>query len=299
MARKLPVFKTVGEAFRTAFFPPVFGTWFFFGYLLLIVLWREVVSVIDGFFGTLGHPVVQQIWAVTGIPLIAPFAVSIHRHIILGDATPKPRKLFGSFFSKRNMAFAWYMFVIASPLFLLQLLSQLPRIGFPLGLSLFGFVQIPYAILLAGFIICLPFIAIDNKQTFARCWEKTKGNILRVFFVTAITGAVLTIVALIIIRPLQNLSLGDGFTGQVTWIGILIIDVIGSVFFLIWAAVGVAAVSHIFVFLSAEPKVTDDEAKSLKIYYRRLESAQEWEREWIKKVESNNKHGKKDTKKPG
>lgn len=50
--KKLPVFKTVGNAFATAFFPPIFGTRFFFGYVLLIFLWSEVVGFVNGLLGT-------------------------------------------------------------------------------------------------------------------------------------------------------------------------------------------------------------------------------------------------------
>lgn len=293
MARKLPVFKTVGDAFGTAFFPPVFGTWFFCGYLLLIFLWQLVLGVMIGFSGTVDHPMVEQILSITWIPLIAPFAVSVHRHIILHEAVPTLRRLLGSFFSKRNMTFAWYLFLVSAPFFVLQLLAQTPRIGFPLWFLGFALLQIPYAIVLAGFIIFLPFIAIDSKQTFARCWERTKGNILRVFSASVIIGAAGTIVWRILVLPLQDAAFGGG-----DLILVPVVIVVTIVFLLMSAALAVAVVSHVFVFLSAEPKVTDDEAKIPKDVDLRRESAQEWEREWIKAVESDNKYDKKDTKKP-
>ncbi len=248
--KKLPVFKTVGNAFGTAFFPPIFGTRFFFGYFLLIFLWSEVVGFVNGLLGTLDHPVAQQIASVVWIPLIAPFAVSVHRHIILHEAIPTLRRLLGSFFSKRNMTFAGYMFLISAPFMILQLLSQLPRLGFSLQFGLFGFAMIPYVIFVAGFIIFLPFIAIDSMQTFGRCWERTKGNILRVFFATAIVGAVLTTVWLIFLRPLQEMEIA--FAGAVTIFGLLVIDAVISTFLLIWAALAVAVVSYVFVFLSTD-----------------------------------------------
>ena len=60
----------------------------------------------------------------------------------------------------------------------------------------------------------------------------------------------LTTVWLIFLRPLQEMEIA--FAGAVTIFGLLVIDAVISTFLLIWAALAVAVVSYVFVFLSTD-----------------------------------------------
>jgi hypothetical protein len=249
MANKLPIFKTVGDAFRMALWLPVVHTGFFFTYLLMVLVFFQVLSFLAVFFQIYYDPVFQLIDRMMWLPILAPFAVSIHRHIILHETLPAPRRLFQSIFTKRNATFAGYWVVIALPSYFIGFFMLRSIFGPPIRLVFLGLLQISVAMVIAGIIILLPFIAVDNKQTFARCWAKTRGNILRVFAIILIIGAVTMLVAWLFIDPLElifSVVSSDAFL----IVRIFLIEAVGIAFLLIATAWAVAAVSHVFVFLS-------------------------------------------------
>jgi len=247
MAHKLPILKTVGDAFGMALSLPLVHSGFFFTYLFLIVF---LISFLSGLFVIDDDLVSQLIWRIIWLLAMAPFAVYIHRHIILNETIPTPSRLFKSIFTKRNATFAGYAVLIAFPVYFIGFLTQLPKIGFSIWFLLLGFLQIPVAIVLMGIIIFLPFIAVDNKQTFVRCWSKTRGNILRVFLVSAMIGVVTMVVTRLVILPLETGAYSTDLSSPFAWLGLFLLATVVEAFWMISVAWGVVAVSHVFVFLS-------------------------------------------------
>ena len=178
--------------------------------------------------------------------ILAPFAVKIHRYIILGERLPK--KPFLAFFSRRNIIFACYGMLLGLPILLLYTIPTMcyPQlIGTPAWwLSLSPVLVIPYSFILVRVGIFFPFLATDSPKDFSYCWVRTTGNTWRLFissFAIGVIGQIITSAQTYVVQA----YIQRGF------IVILMGDVFINIILLLYIAVGVALVSQWLLFFKA------------------------------------------------
>ncbi len=253
---RLPVFLTIGNAFDSIFSRSVLRSRAV-GQSFIALL---IYNALAGFLARRsGAEMDLLIWLVSSFGLflvMAPLSVTLHRHIILGEAlSDRP---FGEFFSGRNRQFAFYGLLITFPLLILQIAPYIVLAGLGgdsptreemlkgayVSAILVGMI-FPYLFVMVRFILVLPFIAIDDKRSVAHCWRLTGGQNWRFFGVVILLGLLLAIITGVAFVPIPGQS---GENGLFAFLG----DAVDSLILLFFVAITVAAVSHAFVCFTAK-----------------------------------------------
>lgn len=272
MKAKLPVFATVHRSFNAVFstrfllsvcFIKCFLAYFVVNQLAFVV--NELSGFIYGLAETSERLIIisigigilsfQTIATLSTYFILAPFLISIHRLIIMGDDLPS--KPFKNFFCRRNINFVVYWFLLSSPILIFYVISQLGgKFGFPEWINLFGLLSIPYLVIFLRVIIYLPFIAIDYRQTLSRCWKITRGSTWRFFGAFVITVGIILLIRKYVVVPLdelrRNLPPGEIYSSLRMVVGSFSIGLINNFISFVFASWGVAIVSHAFNFFKEE-----------------------------------------------
>lgn len=258
MKAKLPVFATVGRALNTVFTTRILLSGCFIKCFLAYFLAIELPGSI--FLLTVGTFEYYSLYStLTLLPLyfiMAPFFIAIHRLIIIGDELPS--KPFKNFFSKRNVKFAVYWFLLISPLMIIMVISEFDeKYGFLENSVLVGWLLlVAFLIIYLRVVIYLPFIAIDNRQTLSRCWDITRGSTWRFFGAMVIFLVITVLIKRFVLVPLEELAAGwwqeETFSSVLVFVGVLSIDLIYNFIYFVSFCWLVAIVSHAFNFFREE-----------------------------------------------
>jgi hypothetical protein len=180
--------------------------------------------------------------------LLAPFAIAVHRFVLLGEVTARYRI---DPADQRFLRFAFYGVLLA----VLTMLPHLLGAVFALMWRSFGgfvsfVLHIVVAVIGVRVAILFPAVAVDaTDPTWQHAIDDTKGHSWRVFFVLLVTALGLVPFAALLIGPFAAAAVDqDGFHFGIA----AILTAIGSaIVTLIATAVLVAAASRLYRALSA------------------------------------------------
>ena len=253
--RKLPVLDTVVDSCWLLISKQFVLTVFFVKVFLVFVVVNESIGFILGFIfagpwwlqpsGLITHLILRHVWLL----LLAPFAIAIHRHIILKEEFPS--KPFRGFLSSNNLSFAAVWFIFVLPILFLGILNLNYALQYQ-NILLFSFIgQIVYFVLVVRVLIYLPFIAIGKRQSLGGCWSVTRRNHWRLLAIFAVAGVFNIGLSKLFIAPMTvyfTEHYNESFSNLGNTVSTIGLDVLANAVFILTVALSVAMASHVLNF---------------------------------------------------
>lgn len=247
---KVPVFSVIGNSVGFIFSSEFFSSKHTWKFLLLFAVSLQISGFLGGFLNRyvgLDKPdLLIQLFMLAVIFIFAPFAISIHRNILLEESFPE--KSFSNFFSKKNMYFGLVSFLIALPMGLAQygvpIIFSSPfkyiipdSLFLPIIIGWWGLI-ILYSIFMVRVMVILPLLALDEHKKVSECFSYTSKNTWRLWVTNLIFGVVTTI-----ILRFSHFLLHSIF-GLNDFASMLIIDVVGAFTLFLYISLTVSIVTH-------------------------------------------------------
>jgi hypothetical protein len=212
--------------------------------------WSIATGFADQPYGShsyVGAVLTQAVLAAFQAVILAPFAIAVHRFVLLGEVTSRYRLDPGD---KRFLRFAFNAVQLAllnrAPDLIGAIIAQRSQI---MGGLVVVVLHLIVAVIAIRVVILFPAVSVDAAQpTWRRASQDTRGHSWRVFFVLFMTGLPLVPLAAILVGPFLFAAVDQ--EGLHFGVPAMLAAVGGAVLAMIITAVMVAAASRLYRTLS-------------------------------------------------